>query len=415
MPQETALFPLADADKCVKCALCLPHCPTYRISLDEGESPRGRIALMQAFAGGTLALTPALSAHLDHCLACRACEAVCPAQVPYGKLIDAARALLHERGQREPWLVRLFAACMRNPVLLKSLHLVLWLSQRLGLQTIAALWPRFRQPLQMLPKLAAPRRLLPIYPTRQTGSPEVQLFLGCVARMVEPGVTQAAIRVLNTLGCKVRIPAAQGCCGALDQHAGRASPAARAVLRNLEAFGGDTPDPILHTASGCGATLGEYPQLLADARTAQFSHRCRDISAFIAGHDKLGQVAFQPLRAKVLLHTPCTLRNVLKSGAAVAQMLRHIPELKLALLPDSIGCCGAAGSHVLSQPALAERLADPVADAVRQTGADFLLTSNVGCRLHLQAAMRRHGLPVRVLHPLELMAMLLPGDDAPAV
>src|SRR5690349_23402530 len=87
-------FPLADADKCVKCALCLPHCPTYRVTRDEGESPRGRIALMQGLATGALKPTPRLAAHLDHCLSCRACEAVCPAEVPYGRLIDAARQAL---------------------------------------------------------------------------------------------------------------------------------------------------------------------------------------------------------------------------------------------------------------------------------------------------------------------------------
>src|SRR5215475_8968771 len=107
-------FPLADADKCVKCALCLPHCPTYRVSKDEGESPRGRIALMQGMATGALELTPALSRHLDQCLACRACEAVCPAEVPYGKLIDAGRAELRRRGHGEPLSARLFTFFMRG-------------------------------------------------------------------------------------------------------------------------------------------------------------------------------------------------------------------------------------------------------------------------------------------------------------
>ncbi len=133
MLQRTTAFPLADADKCVKCALCLPHCPTYRQSLDEGESPRGRIALMQGLATGALEITPALSGHLDRCLACRACEAVCPAEVPYGKLIDAARALLIQRGHRENMLVRLLAVCMRHPLLLRLMHFKLWLTQKFGL------------------------------------------------------------------------------------------------------------------------------------------------------------------------------------------------------------------------------------------------------------------------------------------
>src|SRR5579859_3655762 len=115
-------FPLADADKCVKCALCLPHCPTYRVTLDEGESPRGRIALMQGLATGALDATPRLAAHLDHCLACRACEAVCPAEVPYGRLIDSARQVLTSRGRGEPLGARAFASLMSQPALQRLTH-----------------------------------------------------------------------------------------------------------------------------------------------------------------------------------------------------------------------------------------------------------------------------------------------------
>ncbi len=415
MQQQSAAFPLADADKCVKCALCLPHCPTYRIALDEGESPRGRIALMQGFASGALAITPALRSHLDHCLACRACEAVCPAQVPYGKLIDAAHVLLLQHGQRPAISVRLFGACMRNPVLLRGLHVCLWLAQQLGLLRFSSVSAQLRRLADMLPKVAAPHRWQSVYMSPQDHAKEVQLFLGCVARITQAGITSASIRMLNVLGYNVHIPKTQGCCGALDQHAGRVPQAAAVAHRNLAAFGTDPAVPLVHTASGCGATLGEYPQLVTDPRTTMFSKRCHDISEFLATQENLGQLRFRPLPATVVLHTPCTLKNVLKSGKAAAEMLRHIPELELKFLADGSGCCGAAGSYVLSQPVIADRLADDLVAAVRQTGAEILLTSNVGCSLHLAAALRRHGLRMRVLHPVELMAMQLPDAPQPAV
>lgn len=407
MQQEPAVFPLTDADKCVKCALCLPHCPTYRIALDEGESPRGRIALMQGFASGALAMTPSLRSHLDHCLACRACEAVCPAQVPYGKLIDAAHTLLLQHGQQPSMSVRLFGVCMRNPALLRSLHACLWFTQKLGLLRLASVSARLRRLVNMLPGVAAPRRWQPVHPSSRNAGKKAQLFLGCVARISQPSVTEASIRMLNALGYSVHIPESQGCCGALDQHAGRVSQAAAAARRNLAAFGADPDVPLLHTASGCGATLGEYPQLVADPRAASFSERCHDISEFLAAQQNLGQLGFRPLPKTVLLHTPCTLKNVLKSGKATLNLLRHIPEMDLKVLPDSSGCCGAAGSYVLSQPVIADRLADDLVTAVRQSGAEILLTSNVGCSMHLAAALRRHDLRVRVLHPVELMAMQL--------
>lgn len=413
MLQVSKGFPLADADKCVKCALCLPHCPTYRETLDEGESPRGRIALMQGFATGALGITPALIGHLDRCLACRACEAVCPADVPYGKLIDAARAELGRHGHQEPRTARAFAVCMRHPWLLRCLHFLLWLTQHLGLSTLAFVSPQLRRLVKMLPPLAAPHRWHRVnLPSR--GSPqEVELFLGCIARITQPGVIRASIEVLNALGYSVRIPDGQSCCGALDQHAGRAAQASAQALRNLDSFSTNTTMPLLHTASGCGATLGEYPLLVADPRAAAFSRRSRDISDFLVGQDQLKQIRFKPLPATVLLHTPCTLKNVLKTGKSVAELLRRIPELKLEILPDSTGCCGAAGSYVMSEPQIADRLADHIATAAGKTHPTIVVTSNVGCSLHLRAALQRHGLEIPLLHPLELLARQLP--DAPCV
>jgi glycolate dehydrogenase iron-sulfur subunit len=414
MHQASNAFPLADADKCVKCALCLPHCPTYRDSLDEGESPRGRIALMQGFASGALKISPALTGHLERCLDCRACEAVCPAEVPYGKLMDAARAQLIRRGYQESWMVRLFAACMRHPLLLYVMHLKLWFMQKLGLLKLAYISSGLRRLASLLPPLDRPHRWHPVYGNSRGTGQEVELFLGCIARITQPQVTQASIQLLNTLGFNVRIPERQTCCGALDQHAGRTGMASALALKNLAAFAQDTASPVLNTASGCGATLAEYPLLVSDSRASAFSERSRDISAFLAGQERLKQIRFKPLPAMVLLHSPCTLKNVLKTDKAVAQILRRIPDVKLEILPDSTACCGAAGSYVMSEPQIADRLADKIVAAVEKTRPAILVTSNVGCNLHLRAALQRRSLKIPVLHPLELLAMQLP-DGASAI
>jgi glycolate dehydrogenase iron-sulfur subunit len=410
MPQKSRTFPLADADKCVKCALCLPHCPTYRDSLDEGESPRGRIALMQGFTTGALVLTPSLAGHLDRCLACRACEAVCPAEVPYGKLIDAAREQLVCHGYLESRTARLFAVCMRHPALLYLMHLKLWLMQQLGLQKLALVSRRLRRLARMLPPLAKPRRWQPVYGNSHRDGQQVELFLGCIARLTQPQVVHASIRLLNALGFSVRIPKGQTCCGALDQHAGRTEQASTLARKNTAAFSESAAIPVLNTASGCGATLGEYPSLLPDKRAAAFSKRSQDISAFLAGQERLKLICFKSLPARVLLHSPCTLKNVLKTDKTVAEILRCIPDLNLLILPDNIGCCGAAGSYVMSEPEIADRLADIVVAAAEKTSASILVTSNVGCSLHLRAALLRHGLRMPVLHPLELLAQQLPDD-----
>lgn len=412
MPQTFPDFPLADADKCVKCALCLPHCPTYLQTRDEGESPRGRIALMQGFAIGALAITPRLVAHLDHCLACRACEAVCPADVPYGKLIDATRLEFVRQGHGgEPPAVRLFAACMRRPTLLRTLHGFLWFTQRLGLLRLAVISPRLARLVKLLPRLSAPHRWRDVYAPPQENAQEVALFLGCIARVTQPAVTQASISVLNALGYRVRIPEGQVCCGALDQHAGRSTQAAALALKNLDAFDTGTGAPLLHTASGCGATLNEYPLLVADARAAGFSARTRDISSFLTGQSRLGQIQFKPWQARMLVHSPCTLKNVLKADKAVAELLRCIPGLRVEMLPAGTGCCGAAGAHVLTQAQTADQLADAIAAAVERTRPDVLVTANVGCALHLRAALQRRGLGIPLLHPVEILARQLADEN----
>src|SRR5579859_2400894 len=403
-------FPLADADKCVKCALCLPHCPTYRVTLDEGESPRGRIALMQGLATGALDATPRLAAHLDHCLACRACEAVCPAEVPYGKLIDAARLELGRQGLGEPAGARVFAFFMTRPLLRRVSHRLLWWSGRLGLTGFlrrskglgsAAL----RRRLELLPEVTKPRAWRKEYQPRAGSRTSASLFLGCVADITQPKVSAAAVLMLNALGVELRLPKHQGCCGALDQHAGRKAAAERLARKNLEAFSGS--EAIVGTASGCLATLKDYPEILG-SYAGDFAERVQDVSEFIARHPRLHKIEFHSWKAKALVQTPCTLRNVLKTGASVPELLQRIPKLQVDSLPASLGCCGAAGSYMLTQAEQADAFAAEFAEAIAQRKPDVLVSSNVGCALHLAAALKRRGLDIPVMHPVEILAKQLP-------
>ena len=408
MPARFPQFPLADADKCVKCAMCLPHCPTWRETRNEAESPRGRIALMQGFATGKLELTPQLTAHLDRCLECRACEAMCPAEVPYGKLIDAAHTVLQSQGYRESLLARMLAWWLTGPWRLRLLHFALWLSQRLGLPKLAGISKSLRRLTHLLPTVRLPGRRHHTYPAAGTKRGAVNLFLGCIARISEPRVTDAAIAVLNAAGYDVRIPAAQTCCGAMDQHAGRQQTARRLANANCTAFSQDS-DPVLSTASGCGATLNDYARLTDDPSAATLAARHHDIGQFLGASGVLDNVRFEPWPATVVLHHPCTLRNVLKSDRDTLAMLQRIPELNIRVLPASSGCCGAAGSYLLNQPAMADRLADKLADMIVQVQARALVTSNVGCAMHLAATLARKGHALRVMHPLEVLAQQLPN------
>lgn len=383
-----------DADLCVKCGLCLGHCPTYKVTRDEGESPRGRIALMHALASGTLVSTPRVEAHLDGCLTCRACESVCPAAVPYGDLIDSARTLLAEQRPARTRTARLMATVLDSRALRFLVATALIVYQRSGLQWLVRATGVLKvfglaRLESLLPKIYWPS--LPAAAAAGRGE-RVALFANCTSPLTERPALEAAIAVLEALGCEVSVPGAQGCCGALAQHAGLAADAAACAARNAVAFA-EAP-VVVGIASGCTAQLLEYDP--------PFAGKVRDIHAYIAAHPAFAALAPKRIEARVALHTPCTMKNVVKSDAAVVKLLEKIPGLEIVRLDN--GCCGAAGSHFLTHPEMADTLASPKVEQVAREAPLWLLSSNVGCAMHLAAALRREGLEVAVRHPLEVLA-----------
>lgn len=366
---------LADAGRCVKCALCLPHCPTYGLKGEEGDSPRGRIALIQALAEGSLEPTAATREHLEGCLTCRACEAVCPAGVPYGRLIDMARATLPVRG-RSGLVSKAVRRAARTPRLLKVLL-------RLG-RVLA----RMRVPIpggallagagsQRMPRAQGPRE----------GTP-VQLFLGCVARALDADALSASATLLAAAGYRVEVPTHQTCCGALAMHAGEHDAAAGLARRNLRAFSGAAP--VVGTASGCTAQLLEYDRVLAEGRP--LAKRVTDISTLLSQALATGKLtADQPGEpVRVGLHVPCTERNVMRSNAA-RHCLEALPNVEVVELPP--GCCGSAGSYSLDRPEDAVALRRLVIEAINAAGVSHVVTTNVGCRLHVAAGLQEEGAP----------------------
>ena len=403
MFSNSSAFPLADADLCVKCGLCLPHCPTYRQTQHEGDSPRGRIALMQGLATELIPVTASLEQHLDGCLSCRACEPVCPAKVPYGKLIDAGRELLLQKKPQRAQALRWLAPWLVQPALRTLVGTLLWAYQQSGLQTLLRRFHllghgRLARLESLMPPLSFPRSLTN---TSMTG--DVALFTGCTGALADRETLQAALQILQRLGIKAESPRSQGCCGALHQHAGMSDAASAMARQNIAAFSGTTP--VLCAASGCSASLLEYG-LLAGKDGAAFAERVQDINAFLLArwpdHLKL-----KPLRARVAVHTACTLKNVVKQADATYQLLQKIPGVEIVELDAHAQCCGAAGSYFIQQPDKADRLLEEKLDAVKKTVPDYIVSGNIGCTLHLAAGLRRAGLTVPVLHPVTLLARQL--------
>lgn len=401
---------LRGTERCVACGLCLPHCPTYRLTLDEAESPRGRIALIRALAQNELAPSVAAETHLQHCLVCRACEQVCPSYVPYGQLMDATQNLVEMRqpgaGLRWLWHTILLDRLIAAPANLRRAGRVLYGYQRSGLQWLLRAsgllaLVGIKSAEALIPRLLPTKQLAEFHPATGERKGAVALFTGCVANIFDNRTQEAAIRLLNALGYDVHVPPSQGCCGALHLRAGETEKAHRLMQRNLDAFG-QKDLPIVTTASGCGALLREYDKQFARKEAETFSRRVTDISQFLAQAD-WQCVRLRPLPRTVAVHDPCTLANVLRQEQAPYALLKRIPGAQVASLPENRVCCGGAGVYPLTQPDMARRLRDDKIRRLREAAPDILVTSNIGCALQLGAGIRDAGLCTEVLHPVVLL------------
>ncbi len=406
------------SNQCVSCGLCLPHCPTYRVLKSEADSPRGRIALMNGVASGRIPLNARFVQHMDRCLTCRACEAVCPNRVSYGQLIDEARALIANQPESVATIRKstmrsaLEKLLLMQPARLDRLRrLFYFMQKRKALQWLrkSGLVEKSRLlkfivqlPLVKFPYAAAAKGesaavnfWQPVYPAQGEVRGEVALFLGCIARITDVATLNASIYVLNRLGYAVRVPSDQACCGAIHQHSGNPEQASELVRRNQSAFA--KFKTVISTASGCGVQLLE-------SGIAGDQVNIMDISRFLMTAEGWEGVDMAALPQKILVHEPCSLRNVLRDHAYPYQLIARIPGVEAVLLAGNDQCCGAAGTYFIDQPEIADMLLKDKLNAVKEGAAQYLVTSNIGCAMHMANGLYEQGMNVEVLHPVTLLA-----------
>jgi glycolate oxidase iron-sulfur subunit len=368
---------IAETGRCVACGLCLPHCPTYRKTQSEADSPRGRILMTQAVAQGVLPANERYAEHMDLCLTCRACESVCPNQVNYGKVADEARAMIRET-RPAPRPLRIATWLFERPGLMRFGGSLLRLAHKLG--------------LKQGPQVSRQYQWQESYPANAPHG-EVVLFLGCVTNAIDAETLASAVFVLNRLGYTIHVPSSQGCCGGLHRQAGDRAGAEALEANNQAAFAQYGDMPILSVASGCGARLAEY-----------LPKRTQDINVFLSQAQGWERASVQPLSAKVAVQEPCTLRNALDAKGSQQAVLNRIPALEVVVLPGNAQCCGGAGSYVLTQPEMANRLRDDKIAAYQIIKSDYLVTANIGCAMHLASGLGQLGEPVQIMHPVVLLA-----------
>jgi glycolate dehydrogenase iron-sulfur subunit len=417
---------LQDAEtSCIQCGFCLPKCPTYRLTSNEADSPRGRIDLMRAVADGDLAAGEIFT-QLDFCLGCRACETACPAGVEFGKLLEVGRAeaRVGRPGSRLGALVQRLClqALLPVPALVQQLASFLHVYQVSGLQQLLRASGVLRH---VAPTLATMEMRLPRVPARAERRPmpvetapvgaeqgRVAMLTGCIMPALLPEVNHATAQVLAVNGYRVYAPPAQRCCGALQAHAGEIEMARQLARHNIAVFEATDAEWVVVNSAGCGALMKEYGHLLRDdpafaARAEAFSKRVCDVSEILTTAPLRQPLHPMPLR--VAYDDPCHLLHGQKIHAQPRALLRQIPELQLLEVPESDWCCGSAGVYNLLHPETAQSLLDRKMAHLASVQPQLIVTGNPGCILQLRQGMTQHGLAVEVLHPVEVLARAYAG------
>jgi glycolate oxidase iron-sulfur subunit len=406
----TAVPQPADLSQCVHCGLCLQNCPTYLQTGYEAESPRGRIHLIQALNEGRVEPTADYRQHIELCLVCRNCETACPSGVPFGRIMESARAQLYQRtrlslGERIFRRVA-FTEVLPHPVRLRAMFAALLVYQRSGLRRLVRASGLLPAPLaqaeSLLPDLPAPfRPRWEVYPAEGPVRYRVGLFTGCVMPLVYGPVHLATVRVLRRNGCEVHIPPRQVCCGALNVHGGEQEIARDLARQNVRAFASRGLDAIVVNSAGCGATMKEYAGLLDGPEAAEFEHRTRDVTEFLAS---IELVPFRrEVRRQVTLQESCHLVHAQRIKAAPRQLLAAIPGLELRDVAHPDLCCGSAGLYMLTEPDMSTQILDDKMAEIASTRATTVITANPGCMMQLQRGLRRAGLQGEVKHIVELI------------
>jgi glycolate oxidase iron-sulfur subunit len=398
---------LTDIRSCVHCGICLPQCPTYRVLGEEMDSPRGRVYLMRAVAEKRLDVTDGFRRHLDLCLGCRACETACPAGVPFGSLLETARAQIERHGRpwRERALSALIFAVFPYPGRLRVLLAASRLYRRSGISALVRAtgilnsFPRLAVMEGLLPDVPAASTLPELVPARGRSRGRVALLTGCVQRHLYADVNRDTARLLSLAGWDVVVPRGQGCCGALELHGGRLDALRRRAIALASAFPADV-DWVVTNAAGCGSAMREYGHWTPDEAATRLASRTRDVTELLADAD----LPLEPLPLTVTYHDPCHLAHGQKVRAAPRALLAKIPGLTVVPLVDSDLCCGSAGVYNILEPEMAERLLSQKIDRVIESGARTVVTGNPGCLLQIASGCRRRGMEVEVIHPVTLVA-----------
>jgi glycolate oxidase iron-sulfur subunit len=380
-----------DLATCVHCGLCLDACPTFRVTGLETESPRGRIYLMTQWKRGTMPFDEEQVRHIDLCLGCRTCEAVCPSGVPYGRIIEAGRADVEDA--RRPSAKRATSRIalrqvVGHPGRLRAAGAATRLAQRLRLTSIV-------RSGRMLPALRPPfqRPAGNVAPAIGERKHRVAFLVGCVMPILYPQSHDAAVRLLQLAGCEVWFPPGERCCGALFAHNGDLEGAERLRDANMRTYRAATFDALVVDSAGCGAHLKDfYPELKG---------RVKDLTEWLA------EVGLPEPRCEVKMRVTyqdaCHLAHAQRIKKQPRDLIRALAGVEWVEMRHPDICCGAAGLYSTLEPEMSNRVLQEKLDDLVATGADVVAVANPGCQMQLESGLRAKGSSMKVEHVAETL------------
>jgi glycolate oxidase iron-sulfur subunit len=384
---------------CVHCGFCTATCPTYQLTGDELDGPRGRIYLIKQALEETAATEKTLK-HLDRCLVCRSCETTCPSGVRYHSLLQIGKQAVEEHVGR-PLEQRLMRRAMRvllpYPARFAPLFKLGSLVRPLMPASLRAKMPVVRNPGKR-PVVQHARRVI--------------LFEGCVQSVVAQSINAATSRVLDRLGISCIRANGEGCCGAVSNHTGDIPAGEESARRNIDSWMAHLDagaEAILTTASACGLEIGEYPELLNkdpvySSRAQRVAEAVMDIGQFLSQSPDTGNLPLKESLPDISFHAPCTLQHGLRQAGTVEGVLRKL-GFSVRTPPDAHLCCGSAGTYSILQPEMAQQLRDNKLEKLDAENAAVIATANIGCMMHLQS-----GTATEVRHWIEIIDSYLTGQ-----
>jgi len=391
----TADHPTTDElNSCVQCGLCLPVCPTFRLTGRETASPRGRLHAMKAVHQGVLEVDRAFEGIIDFCLGCRACEPVCPGMVPYGRALEGTRA---EIVAQRPSIRHRLRAVLLGPVLgsrrllrLGSGALSLGQATRL---TVAAP-SRFRRLSGGLRKLRGRPAATIGHIGGSGASGTVGLLAGCIQDQWFRPVNHAAIELLEMAGFRVEVPLGQTCCGALAAHDGKAQQARDLAERNVPIF--SEYDQVVVTSAGCSAHIREYGQWAEKGRAVGAA--TLDVTVVVARAIEAGLLPrVEGESGRIAIQDPCHLRHAQRVTIEPRSILEAGGYQVVEIDPAGM-CCGAAGLYTVLQPEASQQLGNQKAAQIRSKDVTKVASANPGCEMQLRSAL---GPGFDIAHPIE--------------